>query len=151
MDVRSSAFLNTSPLPRHYTCDGDALSPPLEWAGAPPEVKSFVLICEDPDAPRSPFFHWGVYNIPAHVQDLPAGFHAAPYDTIKEARNDAGHLGYYPACPPAGELEHHYHFHLWALNVERLDFHGTPTVEELKQRAEEHVIDRAEVQAWYGR
>ncbi|MFU8807121.1 MAG: YbhB/YbcL family Raf kinase inhibitor-like protein, partial [Bradymonadaceae bacterium] len=118
---------------------------------APPETKSFIVICEDPDAPGDRFYHWGLYNIPLQRTELEAEFRARGQDGIEEARNDAGGIGYHGPCPPPGEREHRYHFLVWALNVEHLDFPTAPTVEELKRRAEEHVIDRAEVQAWYGR
>ena len=51
MQLSSSAFSNGSVIPRRFTCDGEELSPPLDWEAAPPTTCSFVLLCDDPDAP----------------------------------------------------------------------------------------------------
>jgi len=47
----SNAFSDGSAIPRRFTCEGDDLSPPLEWSGVPEETRSLVLLCDDPDAP----------------------------------------------------------------------------------------------------
>jgi phosphatidylethanolamine-binding protein (PEBP) family uncharacterized protein len=52
MELRSSGFRNGAAIPPRFTCDGEDVSPPLEWADAPAETRSFVLLCEDPDARR---------------------------------------------------------------------------------------------------
>lgn len=49
--ITSSAFPHQGEIPRRYTCDGEEISPPLAWAGAPNETESLVLIVDDPDAP----------------------------------------------------------------------------------------------------
>jgi phosphatidylethanolamine-binding protein (PEBP) family uncharacterized protein len=51
MQVRSTAFSDGSAIPRCYTCDGEDLSPPLQWHGPPEGIRSFALLCDDPDAP----------------------------------------------------------------------------------------------------
>ena len=52
----SSAFSHQVSIPQRYTCEGDDISPPLAWSGAPAGTKSFVLVVDDPDArdPRAP-------------------------------------------------------------------------------------------------
>jgi Raf kinase inhibitor-like YbhB/YbcL family protein len=71
LTITSPAFRNGEVIPTRHTRDGENLSPPLEWRGAPPETKSFVLIVEDPDAPSGTFRHWVIYNIPAGEAGLP--------------------------------------------------------------------------------
>jgi phosphatidylethanolamine-binding protein (PEBP) family uncharacterized protein len=44
MQIRSPAFADGSQIPVKYTGDGDDVSPPLEWSGAPASAKEFVLI-----------------------------------------------------------------------------------------------------------
>ena len=72
-ELTSSAFIEGQPIPRKYTDDGDDVSPPLEWRGAPDGTKSFALIIEDPDAPRGMFRHWAIYNIDAKTDHLTEG------------------------------------------------------------------------------
>jgi phosphatidylethanolamine-binding protein (PEBP) family uncharacterized protein len=51
--LSSPAFSNGQAIPAKYTCDGENLSPPLQWSGAPNETRGFALIVEDPE-PKSP-------------------------------------------------------------------------------------------------
>src|SRR6476619_4351122 len=53
LSVSSTAFAEGAPIPKKYTEDGQNVSPPLVWSGAPAHVKEYVLIMDDPDAPRS--------------------------------------------------------------------------------------------------
>src|SRR3546814_14373199 len=71
--MNSPAFGDGSGMPARYTGDGENLSPPLEWSGAPAETRSFVLVCDDPDAPSGTFRHWGLYNIMGDRMRLPEG------------------------------------------------------------------------------
>jgi Raf kinase inhibitor-like YbhB/YbcL family protein len=68
MRLTSSAFADGAMIPRRFTCDGQGLSPPLAWADVPNNVRSFVLLCDDPDAPGGTWHHWAVYDIPEIVQ-----------------------------------------------------------------------------------
>jgi Phosphatidylethanolamine-binding protein len=49
--LTSSAFTEGAAIPKKYTCDGENISPPLSWSGAPDYTKSFILMLEDLDAP----------------------------------------------------------------------------------------------------
>ena len=70
MKIYSPMFENGQPIPQKFTCDGDNVSPRLDWEGIPAGTKSLVLICDDPDAPGGTFVHWVVFDIPPTV----AGF-----------------------------------------------------------------------------
>ena len=52
MQLTSPAFAEGETIPKKFTADGQDQSPALQWTGAPEAVKSFALICDDPDAPR---------------------------------------------------------------------------------------------------
>ena len=67
LELKSPAFVSGSMIPSLYTCQGKNISPHLTWSGAPAGTKSFVLICDDPDAPILTWVHWVYYNIPASV------------------------------------------------------------------------------------
>ena len=43
MQLRSSVIVDGATIPQRFTCDGEDLSPPLDWTGAPAEARSFVL------------------------------------------------------------------------------------------------------------
>src|SRR5260370_42578432 len=70
MKLVSSAFDDSAAIPRRFTCDGENLSPPLQWSGAPAGTLSFVLLCDDPDAPAGTWHHWAPYDIPPAVTEL---------------------------------------------------------------------------------
>jgi Raf kinase inhibitor-like YbhB/YbcL family protein len=64
MKLVSSAFADGAAIPRRFTCDGENLSPPLQWSDAPASTRSFVLLCDDPDAPAGTWHHWAAYDLP---------------------------------------------------------------------------------------
>ena len=51
LTITSPAFSHSGKIPMRYTCDGEDVSPALEWSGLPEGTKSVVLIVDDPDAP----------------------------------------------------------------------------------------------------
>ncbi|HLP58155.1 MAG TPA: YbhB/YbcL family Raf kinase inhibitor-like protein [Candidatus Deferrimicrobium sp.] len=63
MKITSSAFQHEGMIPEKYTCKGQDISPSLKWEGAPAGTKSFVMICDDPDAPVGTWDHWLLYLI----------------------------------------------------------------------------------------
>ncbi|MDZ4225151.1 MAG: YbhB/YbcL family Raf kinase inhibitor-like protein [bacterium] len=63
--LASPAFQNESVIPKKFTCDGEYLSPALQWKEAPAGTKSFALIMDDPDAPPGTWVHWLIYDLPA--------------------------------------------------------------------------------------
>src|SRR5690242_4680187 len=70
MKLLSNAFETGGLIPPIYTCDGQNISPPLNWENAPANTKSFVLIMDDPDAPVGTWDHWLLFNIPSTVNSL---------------------------------------------------------------------------------
>ena len=46
LSIRSSAFEPSGPIPARFTCEGDDVSPPLEWSGAPEGTRSLDLIVD---------------------------------------------------------------------------------------------------------
>lgn len=59
MQLCSSSFMDGATIPRRFTCDGEDISPPLAWTGAPAATRSFALLCNDPDAPAGTWHHLG--------------------------------------------------------------------------------------------
>ena len=62
--LSSSAFPDGGVIPRRFTCDGEDVSPPLEWTDVPSGARSLVLLCDDSDAPAGTWHHWAIYDIP---------------------------------------------------------------------------------------
>jgi Phosphatidylethanolamine-binding protein len=56
--LQSSAFDHGGPIPRRHNCEGEHLSPPLAWSGAPEGTRSLALVVDDPDAPAGTLTHW---------------------------------------------------------------------------------------------
>jgi len=57
-------------MPKRYTAEGKAVSPPLVWSYLPKESRELALVFEDLEGAR---VHWLVYSIPAKVPSLPEG------------------------------------------------------------------------------
>ena len=151
MKLISSAFEAGGAIPRRYTCEGDDISPPLSWTGAPKETKSFVLILHDPDAPRrGGFTHWVMYDIPANVTALEENVprqSKIPGLGI-QGRNDAGNIGYIGPCPPSGQ--HRYFSWLYALRA-GLNLPPGATYEQIKSALEKTVIEQTELIGTYAK
>ena len=60
-------------LPEDYTCEGQSISPPLSWAGAPQGTVSYALTMHHVPGPGDTHWYWVVYNIPAEIQSIAAG------------------------------------------------------------------------------
>lgn len=118
LNLKSKAFDNKGYIPQKYTCEGEDISPPLEWTNVPSKVKSFALICEDPDAPMGNWVHWVIFNIPANITNLEEG--VLPKGLLSKGiicgLNDFGKIGYGGPCPPLGPA-HRYFFKLYALDT----------------------------------
>ena len=112
-ELTSGAFDEGGAIPARYTCDGDNVSPPLNWVGAPPDTVSFTLILDDADA--GGFVHWIVYGLDGSASgSLPAGISESP-DGPAQGTNSFRQAGYGGPCPPSGE--HRYVFTLRALDT----------------------------------
>jgi len=144
LELKSPAFVSGSMIPSLYTCQGKNISPPLTWSGAPAGTKSFVLICDDPDAPILTWVHWVYYNIPASVTSLPE----ALSKTEKSAqggihgKSSFGDFGYGGPCPPWGT--HRYFFKLYALDTMLTLPPGAKKKDVLKAM-EKHILSQTEL------
>ena len=149
MKLVSSAFADGAAVPRRFTCDGENLSPPLQWSDAPTGTRSFVLLCDDPDAPAGTWHHWAAYDLPPTVTELAVG--AAQNKNIKQAVNDFRKTGYGGPCPPRGHGPHHYHFRLLALSTDHLPAQANASCPEIEREARKYTIAEATLVGWYKR
>lgn len=144
MQLRSSAFSDGGVIPRCFTCEGEDVSPPLHWTDAPQGTLSFVMLCDDPDAPTGVWRHWAAYDLPADRAALPEGAgRPGSKDASKQALNDFGRPDYSGPCPPRGHGPHHYHFRLLALSIDHLPVHKNPSCRDAEREARRHLVAEA--------
>jgi Raf kinase inhibitor-like YbhB/YbcL family protein len=144
LQVSSPAFGDHSPVPQRHTGDGDDVSPPLHWSGAPEGTRSFAVVVHDPDAPLvDGFAHWVLYGIPAPTTDFREGT-----DEFVAGTNSFGNVGYNGPAPPPGHGPHHYYFWVYALDD---DLNLPPGLDRrsLLDRMEDHVIEQARTVGLY--
>jgi len=152
MDIKieSSAFDEGGIIPVKYTCDGEDVSPPLEWSGVPEGAKTLVLISDDPDAPMGTWVHWVLFNLPATVNNLPEDI--PPVQTMengaKQGMNDFRKIGYGGPCPPGGT--HRYYFKIYALDTE-IDLEAGATKPEVLRAMEGHILAQGQLMGRYSR
>src|SRR6266545_879768 len=136
-EVKPGATIAAAQVYKGFGCDGGNASPSLAWKNAPAGTKSFAVTVYDPDAPTgSGWWHWIVFNIPADVTSLPAGF---------------GKPGYGGPCPPQGDKPHRYIFTVYALKVEKIDADENASGAMVGFMLNANKLDKASFTATYGR
>lgn len=199
MQLRSDDFENGQSIPAEFAFGkranpfalSDNRSPQLAWKNAPVVTRSFVLTCIDndvpsngddvnqhgktvpADAPRVPFVHWLMANIPVECGELSAGA-CSDEVTPRGKREPFGppgsvqgvndftrwfsgdddmageYLGYDGPCPPWNDaLLHRYHFHIHALDVRSLTLAQGFSLEDLRAAMTGHVVAQAELTGTY--
>jgi phosphatidylethanolamine-binding protein (PEBP) family uncharacterized protein len=78
LTVTSPAFAEGQTIPRKYTGEGEDVSPPLAFAGVPPQAVELALVCADPDAPVGTWYHWVLYGLKPQTSSLPEGLPREP-------------------------------------------------------------------------
>ena len=150
IQLTSPAFAQNGEIPREHTCDGEDVSPALEWKGLPPGTGSLALIVDDPDAPdpkapKMTYVHWVLYDIP--TSEVRIGRGGSPKGA-RDGKNDWKRTGYGGPCPPIGR--HRYFFKLYALDAMLGDLQ-TPTKDRLLEAMKGHVIEETQLMGTYQR
>lgn len=151
LEITSSAFAQQAEIPRRYTCDGDDVSPPLQWRGVPSEARSLALIVDDPDAPdpkapKMTYVHWVLVDMPPTATGLPEAATTKSLPTgTREGVNDWKKTGYGGPCPPIGR--HRYFFKLYALD--RMLNLDRPTKADVEKAMQGHIVAKAELMGTY--
>jgi len=150
IELTSAAFEDGGMIPAKYTCDGEDISPPLQWGGIPEEAQSIAVICDDPDAPMGTFVHWVMFNVPAEQSELAENI---PTEEIlpngaKQGISDFGRAGYGGPCPPGGT--HRYFFKVYALDT-KLDLPADANKATLVEAMEGHILAQGQIIGKYKR
>ncbi|MCJ7515907.1 MAG: YbhB/YbcL family Raf kinase inhibitor-like protein [Dehalococcoidia bacterium] len=150
--ITSPAFADGANIPVEYTCNGQNISPELNWAQTPAGTASFALIMDDPDAV---YTHWVIFNLPPDASGLPE---AVPKDdklanAALQGKIGSGGIGYptgyFGPCPPKGS-PHHYRFTLYALDTS-LDLTAGASKEQVLQAMDGHILGQAQLVGLYQR
>ena len=148
--IKSSAFEEGALIPPKYTCDGDDVSPPLQWENVPEGTKSIALISDDPDAPMGTWVHWVLFNLPADTTELPENI--PPDENLpngaRQGTNDFRRIGYGGPCPPGGK--HRYFFKIYALD-NLPDLQAGASKSDLLKAMQGHIIGEGQIIGRYKR
>lgn len=125
------------------------------------------------DLPRVDFYHWVCTDLPADTTSLSAGAFSdgitahgkdgpdGPLGTRQgtndytgwfagDADMEGNYFGYDGPCPPWNDARlHHYHFTVYALDVESLGLSGAFTGADAKAAMEGHVLGEASIVGTY--
>ena len=145
-ELTSSAFASGQRIPRRYTCDGEDISPPLQWGEPPAGTQSLALIMDDPDAPVGTWDHWLLFNLAASSRSLPERAGTPPGSVT--GKNSWGRSSYGGPCPPRGT--HRYFFKLYALDT-TLALPASTNKSQLLAAIANHILAQAELMGTYAR
>lgn len=149
--LSSQAFESGGTIAARFTCDGDDISPPLQWTGAPGGTTAFALTVDDPDAPSGDFIHWVLYNLPGTVNNLPEDVPKVENleNGAVQGRNGFNRIGFGGPCPPAGP-PHRYRFTLYALRSE-IEIPAGATATDLESAMRNFILDQTQIVGTYAR
>jgi len=151
MTITSTAFKQEGSIPPQYTCDGDNVNPPLAFSNFPETTKSFALIMDDPDVPKTSrpdgnWDHWLMWNIPATTESIPE-------NTIPEGAvvgmNTGGKMAYAGPCPP--DREHRYFLKVYALDTLLELDPSSATKADIESAMDGHILDQSTLMGRYNR
>ena len=148
--IKTPAFVPNGMIPSKFTCDGENISPCLNWAAVPEGTKSLALIMDDPDAPNGDWVHFILFNIPPETRQLAENFQVSnkPHPAMKAGINSSRKLNYHGPCPPSGI--HRYFFKIYALDIMLNQPEGT-TKKDLLLAMEGHILSKGELIGRYQR
>jgi len=151
MEISSSGFKNSQPIPARYTCNDRNASPPLAWSSPPPGTQSLALIVDDPDAPTGIWNHWVLFNLPADTAGLPedASKSKSLPANAREGVNDFKRIGYDGPCPPDVK-PHRYYFKIYALDVP-LDLPAGASRQTVEAAMTKHILAQGQLMGTYQR
>lgn len=135
-------------------CDGENISPALEWSHAPDGTKSFaVIVFDSVGAHGQGVTHWVGYGIPGSASSVGEG-------EISSAAVDGNYVGgtnrikkpfYFGPCPDVGDAPHHYEFTLIATDLEPNALEAGLTREALLAALTDHALGATSIVGRYAR
>lgn len=109
--LTSDVMQTGSSLPITYTCDGDSISPPLNWSGAPDNTTEYALVMHHIAAPDDVHWYWVMYNMASDISSL----HSSEIQGTLGTNGVNGLNEYAPPCSKGPGVKS-YTFTLYALS-----------------------------------
>jgi phosphatidylethanolamine-binding protein (PEBP) family uncharacterized protein len=111
LTLSSEVMEDGGDLPITYTCDGDGISPSIDWSGAPDETSEYALIMDHLVDTDDYHWYWIMHNIGADV----SGLDVSEVQGMLGTNSVNGLNEYSPPCSQ-GPGEKTYSFTLYALS-----------------------------------
>lgn len=123
--IKSSSFSDNDLMPRKHAakggprkCDGENISPALQWSKVPGGTKSYAILLTDAAGNHGlGIVHWVGYGIPASTTSFAEGAISKPSDAYVGGTNRIKKEFYFGPCPDVGDVPHHYEFNIIALDL----------------------------------
>lgn len=157
MKVTSESFAEFGRMSALYAgnspgCGGNNVSPQVSWSSLPAGTKSVAVFMIDPDGGKGlGVSHWVAYNIAPERGQLKRGEGMVSGPGITVGKNVAGAEAYRGACPPVGDLQHHYVLTVAALDVAPGSLPAGLTRDELLKALAGHGLQSMSVVGLYSR
>ena len=71
--LESPVMADGGSLPMEFTCDGQAMSPPVAWRGAPSGTASYAVLMHHVASPSDVHWYWVLYNLAPTTDHIEAG------------------------------------------------------------------------------
>ena len=142
LSIEVPAFGFGERIPDRFAKANDNVSPEIRVRSVPEGTKSLAVLVHDPDAPVTDgWTHWLAWGIDPETTVIPEGVSGLP-----TANNTDGNPQWDGPAPPNGHGNHHYFFHLYALDTE-IDPPTTISTPEFLRLIDDHIIEQAR---WVG-
>ena len=141
--LKVADYADGSAMPAKTGCaNGNmAVSPKIDWSGAPAGTMTFALILHDTDVDINgeDVLHWAIFNIPGTATGLAEKIANTPElpDGSRQLNNIGRSSGFFGPCPPAPTV-HHYIIEAYALDT-KLDVPATGSRADLMAAMKGHV------------
>jgi Raf kinase inhibitor-like YbhB/YbcL family protein len=143
LTLKLADYADGSAIPAKNGCaNGNmAVSPKIDWSGAPAGTVTFALIMHDTDVDigGDDVLHWAIFNIPGTATGLAEKLPntAELPDGSRQLNNIGRTAGFFGPCPPAPTV-HHYIIEAYALDA-KLDTPATASRADLMAAMKGHV------------
>ena len=133
-------------------CGGENVSLPMNWANPPANTKSFAIILFDMEGgSNGGVVHWIAYGIPSDATGLAAGDGNTVSKKFVGGKNNRGLPTYVGPCAPASDVQHHYIYSVYALDVPADELPPEMTRDEFLAKVKGRVLNVSSLVSRYKR